>query len=301
MASAILRLSSRWSRDEKRGYAVRAIRILRRLLIAAGWNPPCRIALSGCSWSLLMPFSHELPTYWNRFPTYDRLPLRVARTLRAEHGFLSMVDVGANVGDTVRLTEPEVGDQYLAIEPHPAFFKYATSNLSAFPNVTCLCVACGSSAGRIVLSEERRGTAGRGEITKGPSVELLTLDELLEKRVLNAPVTFIKIDTDGYDLDVINGAWRTIERDRPVLLVECDVHLSGGAVAPWLAACLRLFEYGYFCVDVFDNFGGTVGRFSLTEYADLGKVLEARGAGVSYCDLLFIPSRAVATRLSELS
>jgi hypothetical protein len=150
-----------------------------------------------------------------------------------------------------------------------------------------------------VLSRERRGTAGRGVLTEGSSVEVLTLDELLEKHVLSAPVNFIKIDTDGYDLDVIHGAWKTIERDGPVILVECDVHLSGGDVASWLAACRRLFECDYFCVDVFDNFGGAVGRFPLSEYAKLEKVLGVLDIGVYYYDLLFIPNPAVAARLSE--
>jgi hypothetical protein len=86
VASAMLWLASTWPESGIKRKIIRLARLVRHGLLGMGWNPPCRVHLSGCDWERLVPLSHELPTYWNRFPTYDRLPRAVAEVVRAAKG-----------------------------------------------------------------------------------------------------------------------------------------------------------------------------------------------------------------------
>lgn len=300
IASALLRLASSWPEDQIKRKVVRLARLIRQGLVRLGWDPPCRVHLSGCHWELLVPLSHELPTYWNRFPTYDRLPQVIAEIVRAAKGDLFMIDVGANVGDTVRLTAPRENDQYLAIEPHPEFFNYLKANLRSFPCVKYARVACGSASAQGFISSGHRGTAGRSINEDRISVPVVSLDQLLEDVWTSQRIDFIKIDTDGFDLDVLAGAWGAITRERPIILLECDLRLSGRGKKEWLDVVGRIFECGYFCVDVFDNFGLNVGRITQERLSLLSDALESQGKVVHYHDLLFLPTNALAQELSAL-
>jgi FkbM family methyltransferase len=57
-------------------------------------------------------------------------------------------------------------------------------------------------------------------------VEIITLDDFLKSET--RPVKAIKIDVEGHELAVLRGAQRTIQRDRPVIVLECEErHLAG--------------------------------------------------------------------------
>ena len=42
------------------------------------------------------------------------------------------------------------------------------------------------------------------------------------------PVAFMKIDVEGFEEAALDGAWTTIERDRPALLVELEERILSG-------------------------------------------------------------------------
>jgi FkbM family methyltransferase len=56
-------------------------------------------------------------------------------------------------------------------------------------------------------------------------VRAVALDEYLERPDLR--VRAIKCDVEGHELAVLRGAVRTLGRDRPVLLLECEGRLQG--------------------------------------------------------------------------
>jgi hypothetical protein len=35
-----------------------------------------------------------------------------------------------------------------------------------------------------------------------------------------SPISFIKLDVEGYEMDVIDGGMQTIQRDKPVMIIE---------------------------------------------------------------------------------
>ena len=56
-------------------------------------------------------------------------------------------------------------------------------------------------------------------------VEVVALDSELED--LGTPVDFIKIDVEGFELQVLKGAENIITRQHPVLLIEIADHIRG--------------------------------------------------------------------------
>ena len=57
---------------------------------------------------------------------------------------------------------------------------------------------------------------------KTVNIECRKLDTHLEKICLNKKVDAIKIDTEGAELFVLQGAEKTLKRDKPMLLIEYD-------------------------------------------------------------------------------
>src|SRR5688572_30575126 len=97
------------------------LELIRRCLMKLG-DPAYKVVIKGKE--LLLPSSHKLPFYIAEYPFYDTLPGRLSTYLRDKDGYLSMIDVGANVGDTILSCYERDDDCFLAIEADPGFIRY---------------------------------------------------------------------------------------------------------------------------------------------------------------------------------
>jgi FkbM family methyltransferase len=136
-----------------------------------------------------------------------------------------VVDVGANVGIYVHALRRR-GAFVEAFEPQPACSTVLKAYAAANPSVRVHEVALGASESTVTLSIPiDRGRIARGSATMGRvagehdtiHVPMRTLDSFAFDRV-NA----IKIDVEGAELEVLSGAAATLERTRPLLLVEIE-------------------------------------------------------------------------------
>lgn len=150
-----------------------------------------------------------------------------------------VIDVGANVGQyAVRLSEL-VGStgRVIALEPVPDTISILSSVVAKLPlqNVTIVGAAANDVSGLVPLSVPsfRSGLRNfyQANIVGGElslmSCVAFRLDDLLAGM---PEVTFLKIDAEGADSQVVRGARRTIEASRPVLVVEA----LEAAEARWL-------------------------------------------------------------------
>ena len=131
---------------------------------------------------------------------------------------MRIVDVGANIGYYVLLLEKLAGPsaRIVAIEPSPENLPELRLNIerNGLRNVRLLEVAAGAadSVGGLL------GGINSGVVARGAGayeVSVRPLDELLTE-----PVDFLKIDVDGFEGQVLEGAQRILERDRPILFLE---------------------------------------------------------------------------------
>jgi FkbM family methyltransferase len=152
-----------------------------------------------------------------------------------------VIDVGANVGVYVHALNRR-GARVEAFEPQPACSAVLQAYAASNPHVRVHPVALGSASSMATLSIPiDRGRLVRGSATlrtiatagcERMAVPVRTLDSFEFDRV-----DAIKIDVEGGELDVLRGATATLERARPLLLVEIEQrHHTGpiAAVFAWL-------------------------------------------------------------------
>lgn len=145
------------------------------------------------------------------------------------------VDAGAHVGIMTRELAKHFG-RVVAFEPHPDTFACLLANVGKLPNVTCVNKALGRAAGSVFVEDDVGDNTGNRQVSAdaaGTEVELTRLDDFpLEGCGL------IKMDVQGYELDVVLGARETLMAFCPTLIVEDEppgklkrqIHKPGSAV-----------------------------------------------------------------------
>jgi FkbM family methyltransferase len=137
------------------------------------------------------------------------------------------VDVGANIGIVTGQLAKRTNAAVWALEPSPSnvarLTQLATDN--AIP-VTVFPVAAGASDGSIALGLPAAGESGWASITASwldtnrIQVPMRSIDSLVDEFGAPGALSFIKIDVEGYEAEVLDGARRTLARYRPRLYVE---------------------------------------------------------------------------------
>jgi FkbM family methyltransferase len=132
----------------------------------------------------------------------------------------TFVDVGANVGGySLRAASWDM--KVYAFEPNPDNLFLLRRNIEINKvSVEVLPFALGSRAGKARLAPN--GGVSRIVKNEGVEVEMRTLDSF------DLPgADLLKVDVEGYELEVIRGAKKTLEKYHPVVVIE--MHYWAGA------------------------------------------------------------------------
>jgi FkbM family methyltransferase len=149
----------------------------------------------------------------------------------AERGWLTgqaagglAIDVGANIGwHTAALAA--AGAAVIAVEPLAANLVRLRRAVAGYPAVVIEATALGAGAGRVGHTTPADGAyaAVRGPAdgagSDAPSWPMTTLDELWQRHGA-PPVRVVKIDVEGYELEVLRGGRQLLAGCRPAVLVE---------------------------------------------------------------------------------
>lgn len=98
-----------------------------RALILKFSNP--LIVLKYRGFQLKMPFSHTIFIYQKQFPNYDMYLHKIGSYILAKQGYLNIIDVGANIGDTAVFTNLS-NARYLLIEGEKSYVGLIRENLA---------------------------------------------------------------------------------------------------------------------------------------------------------------------------
>lgn len=211
------------------------------------------ITLDSLTWSVPLLAPHD-PEAVSRYLTHQDFPYRaISQTREVAIGGV-MIDIGANIG---RMSIPRVvlGDATVAycIEPDPLNYACLVRNIRdnglaglALPDR----LAIGARDG-IVRLERAKSPGGHRVLAEGAptaretvNVPMSTLDAWVDRVGIDLDaVRFVKVDVQGGEVDVLDGASRVLACRHIAWQVEVDVERLSkrGLSAESLFARLRRF------------------------------------------------------------
>jgi FkbM family methyltransferase len=215
---------------------VRIASLLSSTLLRLGFRQQRRIVRGGVVYEADLREGIDLSLFL--FGAFQRQVLQNIRRFLPEDGIL--VDVGANVG---AITLPaaahlRAGHVY-AFEPTDYAYAKLQRNLALNPALAARITVVQSFVADVSASGSQLIAYSSWPVTGTPDTELhpvhkgaakpascgqTTLDAFTRDQRLPR-LSLIKIDTDGHELTVLNGALETLRRYRPVVVFEACEYL----------------------------------------------------------------------------
>lgn len=142
---------------------------------------------------------------------------------------LIVVDVGANIGETTMRLAQLVGPLGFvhSFEPNSITFSKLARNiaLNTFTNIRINSVGLGDKNEERLLGVQVLSNRGGARVFRnlsgGHAIQVIMLDEYLAHQQVT-PVNLLKIDVEGFELHVLRGAEKTLQKFRPLLFIELD-------------------------------------------------------------------------------
>ncbi len=230
---------------------------------------------------------------------YDRfLPYLIKNTNSG------LIDVGSNIGDTLTLVKSKKDCEVICVEPDEAFLKVLKDNIKQnnFKDVLIYPYPISSEKKKVIVQKNHSSSTGsimdseNGLVTK--SINDL-FDEL--KIDVNKYKT-IKVDTDGYDWDVLNSINNYCENSSDnfdFIFYEHQTYLNN--LGPndenrlwrenkYRDSLLKLRDCGFVNYFIFDNFGTFILRTNdlniLIEMIQYIRKSETNRHTIYFCDVL---------------
>lgn len=195
---------------------------------------------------------------------YDELETEVIKTYVKKGDYV--LDIGAHIGYFCLLMAREVGEsgRVYAFEPEPKNFKFLSKNIeiNKYSNVVLENLALSSTSGKVKLFLDKNNLGNMSfsslnipqkSLSGYIEVKSMALDEYVNK--IGNKISFIKIDVQGAEGLVFSGAWQTLRRSKPVILIEFWPYgLKNNGTDPMgLLAMLHNLGYKFFVLDVKDQ------------------------------------------------
>lgn len=144
------------------------------------------------------------------------------------------IDIGANSGIVTLAMRSAVGPtgRVISVDPSPSACRRIAEQvaLNGIENVEAICVALGATE---EITEYFRGRVGLGTLPsfdndlttrKSMPTRVTTVDEVVRSSGIGS-LALIKIDTDGSECSILEGARATLRQRRPV--VVCEFYAAG--------------------------------------------------------------------------
>lgn len=126
-----------------------------------------------------------------------------------------VVDAGANIGVfSIFAAQKHPDATIYAFEPTPSTFKKLQENTAKYSNIKCFNYALGSTNKKVNIVDLGNFSGLNYIGDSGIPVEMKTIDSL------NIQMDFLKMDTEGYEADILKGAAETIKKYKPVVAMS---------------------------------------------------------------------------------
>jgi FkbM family methyltransferase len=155
------------------------------------------------------------------------------------------LDVGANIGLWSRDLVKSF-DQVIAFEPVSLFRECLEHNVKG-ENFKVLPIALGDqdTQGNMIIIEDNSGATHLDPAAMGTgNIQVVRLDKLNFHNV-----SYIKVDCEGYEYRILQGAEQTIRHCRPIIVIEQKPHVAYSKDYGQFAAIELLESWGMIKLD----------------------------------------------------
>lgn len=172
-----------------------------------------------------------------------------------------IVDVGANVGlwsqQAIKLFPTA---SIICIEPVPAAYANLCERFKNENGTTCFQIALGEKDGTVQMTFNGASAMNRivspeswGARSQHVEVKLRTLDDFLKGEGVNR-VNLLKIDAEGYDLKVLQGASETLSGDKiDVIYIEAGTLDPPDVQVPLFEIQNELSRHGFSLFGIYEQ------------------------------------------------
>ena len=270
-----------------------------RIILLHFYNPIIKVQIGGKS--LQMNFSHQLPIYLVKHVLYDTALPRITEKIRTSKK-LNIVDVGANVGDTVALIKSSNDNvRILCVEGNVAYSTLLKNNYQGDDSVFIEETFCSDiSEVKNISLDTKNGTATIDlDLDLDNQVDFLTLDEVIKKHKGFTSIDLIKVDTDGFDYKVLRGSTQILKKQQPFVFFELDKYflLNNNEDIMSIFDIFKNTQYESFIL--YDNLGYLIGLFTFNQLDIVEDIINYTYSKKMYLDVLMIKDKNIAKDLYE--
>lgn len=262
---------------------LRGFNSLSKLMLKLG-DPIIKAEIN--SQDCLINFSHQGVYYMRIFPRYDKNIGIICSCLKKEvNRPLKVIDVGANVGDTILC----IGDKenyYYAFEGEQRYYTLLRKNLKDFKYELFTCF-CGDNEGeQSFVFDYREGTGSLIANNESNGCEIKRVDSVIDDS--KGLIDFVKIDTDGFDFAVIRGMTDLLKKNKPVLYFEWTAPELIRNNEDLLSIFRLLNELDYNSGLLFDKYGNLICPIHTADLDLLSNLIEYSMSADLYYDVCLI-------------
>ena len=174
--------------------------------------------------TIKIPLSHDLREIIKLYPEYNFNLARIVKYVSAQIPGVTVIDIGANIGDSVAFIKNYSDVPILCIDGDEKYMKVLSGNTAQFKNVYSCKTLVGAETKEVNLKlRSEKGTAYIEE--GGKAVSMRSLENILLDFPDFKNSNRIKSDTDGFDTIILRSCVNYLKNVKPVLFFEFDPHL----------------------------------------------------------------------------
>lgn len=173
----------------------------------------------------------------------------------------TVFDVGAHTGEsTIQYAKYFSEANIFSFEPSKSSYELLVSNTSGLKNVNCFQFGFGITATDGFLYKSDNSSMRRiidfsaVPESKRESICLDSIDNFCEQKKISH-INFLKIDTEGHDLEVLKGAYKMLDGFKiDIIQVEAGMNMLNKLHIPLEAFKSYLELKGYFIYRIYEQF-----------------------------------------------
>jgi FkbM family methyltransferase len=144
----------------------------------------------------------------------------------------TVLDIGTNIGSTLLQFANKIGEKgkVYGFEPDPTNYQACKNNISlnSFHNLEVANIGLGDKKGSFNLVVDTETNRGGNRISfenesqkTSTTIQVERLDDWVINKYINH-VDLIKIDVEGFEMNVLKGAEEILKKHNPTLFIELD-------------------------------------------------------------------------------